>query len=471
MRAGSTDDWLVLSNRLLLLQEIMVGLSQLPLAEVVQRAAEGVTWVFDGGALHTLKPEELSPRPLITRGRTRLGGLGEVYLAYFAGPPEPLYLALSGVFLTDPQEFRLAALYFEQLLAALAAAGYREELARQARTDWLTGLANRRALARLLPRTPNTGDVVGVLEAHPLALPTAATPTQADHDIFLKQLAETLVQALPEGGRAFRTGASRVALVLPQEQRGGLEQALARAGFDVSVGWVRSRGPGRESGTKVGPENRTETGVETGTKTFAALFEEAEARLERELAARGSSLPAPAPGRASAVRVACGSEPLCSAMQARAAWWPVTEEVLLILDTPHGFALTVLAAEPTHRARTLVVTDNPSQPYLRDLRAQEPEGLIVGSPADDALVAALGRVLSGERFYGGPPLADDGLYPREREVWRLVVRGLTNAQIAEMLKLSEKTVANYVTNLQDKLFLRNRVELVLFYLGKLGPSE
>ncbi len=48
-----------------------------------------------------------------------------------------------------------------------------------------------------------------------------------------------------------------------------------------------------------------------------------------------------------------------------------------------------------------------------------------------------------------------------------MVRGLTNAQIGAALSISEKTVANYVTNLQDKLFLNNRVELVLFYLGKL----
>lgn len=467
MRAGSTDDWMLLSNRLLLLQEIMVGLSQLSPTEVVQRAAEGVTWVFDGGALHALKPEALSPRPLIARGRTRLEGHGEVYLAYFAGPPEPLYLALSGVFLTDPQEFRLAALYFEHLLAALAAAGYREELARQARTDWLTGLANRRALARLLPHAPSRGEVVGMLEAHPFARPPAATPTQADHDIFLKQLAETLVQALPAGGRAFRSGASRVALVLPQAGCESVEQALARAGLKVSVGWARPNLTDRESRS----ESSRGTGAEIEAETFAALFEEAEARLEQELAARTPGLLAPAAGRASAVTVACGSETLRSAVQELVAWWPVAGEVRLILDTPHGFALSFLAAEPAPRARTLVVTDSPSQPYLRDLRAQEPEGLIVGSPADDVLVAALGRVLSGERFYGGPPLADDGLYPREREVLRLVVRGLTNAQIAELLALSEKTVANYVTSLQDKLFLKNRVELVLFYLGKLGPSE
>jgi len=438
----------------------MVGLSQLPLAEVVQRSAEGVTWVFDGGTLHMLKPDELSPLPLITRGRTRLGGLGEVYLAYFAGPPEPLYLALSGVFLTDSQEFRLAALYFEHLLAALAAAGYREELARQARTDWLTGLANRRALARLLLKVPNADDVVGVLEArpsavHPSIVHPAASRSQADHDIFQKQLAETLLQALAEGGRAFRTGASRVALVLPQARREGLERALARAGFDVSVGWARQR----------------DLSIESSAETFAPLFEEAEARLEQELAARAPNLPTPAAGSASAVTVACGSETLRSAMQARAAWWPVAGEVQLLLDTPHGFALTFLTAEPAPRARTLVVTDSPSQPYLRDLLTQKPQGLLVGTPADDALVAALGRALSGEPFYDGPPLEDDGLYPREREVWRLVVRGLSNAQIAESLKLSEKTVANYVTNLRDKLFLRNRVELVLFYLGKLDPSE
>ena len=60
-----------------------------------------------------------------------------------------------------------------------------------------------------------------MLEAHPPALPAAATPTQADHDIFFKQLAETLVQVLPEGGRAFRSGAARVALVLPQGRQQG----------------------------------------------------------------------------------------------------------------------------------------------------------------------------------------------------------------------------------------------------------
>jgi len=449
MRTGSTDDWVVLSNRLLLLQEVMVGLSQLPPAEVVQRSAEGVTWIFDGSALHALRPDKLLPLPLITRGRTRVSALGEVYLAYFAGPPEPLYLALSGADLADPQEFRLVALYFEHLLAALSAAGYREELARQARTDWLTGLANRRSLARQLEGAPEPQLAVGLLEVY-----TQGARTQAERDVFQKRLAWTLLEALPKGGRAFHAGGSRVALLVPEAEVSGVERALDRAGLEVAWGWARQG--------------------EHAARTVGALFGAAEARLEALLG--GAPGQAGMPVRA-AVTVLSGLEQVQRAVQERVRGSPpalAEGRVRLLLDTPLGFALEVLTAADDVVAgaapATLVVTESTSPPYLRDLLARKPQGLVVGSPGDAALASALARVLEGEPFYDGPVLEDDGLYPREREVWRLVVRGLTNAQIAVALGISEKTVANYVTSLQDKLFLKNRVELVLTYLGKLGSS-
>ncbi len=440
--AGATDNWVLLSNRLLLVQEIMVGLGQLPPAELVQRSAEGVTWIFDGGTLHALRPGEMLPLPLITRGRARLEALGEVYLAYFAGPPEPLYLALSGISLTDPQEFRLVALYFEHLLAALSAAGYREELARQARTDWLTGLANRRSLARQRPRTPNADLVAGVLEARP---PAAAS--QAEYDVFHKRLAGTLLTALPPG-TAFNAGTFRVALLLPQAQVEAAERASLQAGFAVTWGWAQQ--------------------AELGVETVGELLDVAEAQLETRLGAA----PEPTPPLLvqMVVTVRSGQEQVQRAVRERVRSWTQAtgREVQLLLDTPVGFALEALTApHEAPRPPTLVVTDSTSPPYLRDLQAQKPQGLMVGSPDDAPLAAALKRVLDDEPFYDGPVLKDDDLYPREREVWRLVVRGLTNAQIAAALKISEKTVANYVTNLQDKLFLKNRVELVLFYLGKL----
>ena len=48
---------------------------------------------------------------------------------------------------------------------------------------------------------------------------------------------------------------------------------------------------------------------------------------------------------------------------------------------------------------------------------------------------------------------------REREVAKLVARGLTNRRIAEELVLSERTVENHVRNILKKLNLSSRSEI------------
>ena len=54
------------------------------------------------------------------------------------------------------------------------------------------------------------------------------------------------------------------------------------------------------------------------------------------------------------------------------------------------------------------------------------------------------------------------LSPREMDVLVLVSRGLSNKEIGQSLNLSEITVRNYVSNLLEKLHLRNRIELATF---------
>ncbi len=54
------------------------------------------------------------------------------------------------------------------------------------------------------------------------------------------------------------------------------------------------------------------------------------------------------------------------------------------------------------------------------------------------------------------------LSSREREVLALIAEGLSNAQIAERLSISEKTVRNHVSNLFDKLGVWTRAQAIVF---------
>ena len=55
------------------------------------------------------------------------------------------------------------------------------------------------------------------------------------------------------------------------------------------------------------------------------------------------------------------------------------------------------------------------------------------------------------------------LTERENQVLRLVADGLNNKEIADLLFLSEGTVRNYVSALMDKLELRDRTQLAVYY--------
>ena len=68
-----------------------------------------------------------------------------------------------------------------------------------------------------------------------------------------------------------------------------------------------------------------------------------------------------------------------------------------------------------------------------------------------------------------PPLPDE-LSPREVDILRLVVRGLSNRQIGEELFISEHTAANHMRSILRKTSCANRTEAAT-YAHRHGLAE
>ncbi len=97
----------------------------------------------------------------------------------------------------------------------------------------------------------------------------------------------------------------------------------------------------------------------------------------------------------------------------------------------------------------------------------------------ESIVPALYAVYSGQTVFGDdiiaklPSLIGDrqapqslasfGLTEKEREIIELVAQGLSNREIATQLYLSEGTVRNSISVILDKLALRDRTQLAIFY--------
>lgn len=86
------------------------------------------------------------------------------------------------------------------------------------------------------------------------------------------------------------------------------------------------------------------------------------------------------------------------------------------------------------------------------------------------LAASVLLEMTGERPKAAAPDPLSELTPRERQILELVAAGKSNKEIGSRLELTEKTVKHYMTNILQKLQVRNRVEAALLAL-KVGGER
>jgi len=171
------------------------------------------------------------------------------------------------------------------------------------------------------------------------------------------------------------------------------------------------------------------------------------------------------------------------------------EVVLMDIRMPEmdGLEATrrILAAPAGRDCRIIILTTFDLDQYVYAALTAGASGFLLKDVSPEQLVAAVRMVRSGdallapsitrrlvERFAPRAPArqavhADlSELTPRELEVLRLLARGLSNAELAAELTLSEATVKTHVGRILTKLQLRDRVQAVVlaYETGLAGPG-
>jgi DNA-binding NarL/FixJ family response regulator len=147
----------------------------------------------------------------------------------------------------------------------------------------------------------------------------------------------------------------------------------------------------------------------------------------------------------------------------------------------------ILAADPA--ARILILTTFDLDDYVYEALRAGASGFVLKDDPPEQLIAAIRTIAAGDALlspaitkrvikqfartpHPTPPREFDALTAREREIFRLIADGLSNAEIGQALFISETTVKTHVTHLFQKLNVRDRVQAVVLahQTGLAGPE-
>lgn len=138
-------------------------------------------------------------------------------------------------------------------------------------------------------------------------------------------------------------------------------------------------------------------------------------------------------------------------------------------------ATEILSLEPS--AKILFLTTFSDDEYIIRALRLGAKGYLLKQDFE-SIVPALHAVYGGQNVFGSevvrkipdilsapkePSFSELGLVEKEVEIIKLVADGLNNKEIASALFLSEGTVRNYLSTILEKLELRDRTQLAIYY--------
>ncbi|WP_042221888.1 response regulator transcription factor [Oceanobacillus manasiensis] len=157
----------------------------------------------------------------------------------------------------------------------------------------------------------------------------------------------------------------------------------------------------------------------------------------------------------------------------------VPHVVLMDIQMPvmDGIQATRQIKENWPNIRVMMLTTFKDEKNIRLAILAGAEGYLIKSTEVSDMAQQLRTLMSGSTVLGADVLKQliqptegenlEQLTPREKDIAELVAQGLSNREIGEHLYIGEGTVRNTLSVILEKLQLRDRTQLAIYYLKKL----
>ena len=149
----------------------------------------------------------------------------------------------------------------------------------------------------------------------------------------------------------------------------------------------------------------------------------------------------------------------------------------LMMPELSGLEALRILRERAPRTRIVILSMHSSNAFIAQALQNGAIGYVLKGGPEEDLIRAVRHAAAGRRFLSPPvtQIAIDSyieqfkmgtldphetLTPRQRQVLQLAAEGKTNAEIAEVLHISQRTVENHRSTLMQRLNLQNQTDLI-----------